>query len=69
MHRSAIRIICLSVSLATVASIAGAGPGSAVVRTQKLEYTGIPAGSNAGRLSIRTQRLEFTGTASSGAAR
>lgn len=69
MRRSAIRIICLGGCMAAVASIAGAGSGSAVIRTQKLEYTGIPVGSNAGRLSIRTQRLEFTGTANSGAAR
>lgn len=69
MRRSAIRIICVGVSLAAVASIAGAGSGSAVIRTQKLEYTGIPGGGNVGRSFVRTQRLEFTGIASSGVAR
>lgn len=53
-------------ALVATSSVSGAAGTAAVIRTQKLEFTGVAAGASDGRTILRTQKLEFTGTHTGG---
>ena len=52
--------------LIAVVSVSAMAGDAAVIRTPKLEFTGIAAGTDAGKAILRTKKLEFTGTNSGG---
>lgn len=67
MKRSAInRRSAGALALIAALSVSAVAGDAAVIRTPKLEFTGIAAGAETGKAILRTQKLEFTGTNSGG---
>ncbi len=68
MKRSVINRRSLgALALIAALSVTAVAGDAALIRTPKLEFTGIAAGASAGKAVLRTQKLEFTGTNSGGA--